>query len=89
LIIGRFVVKVDSNGPVVAGLAGGVAHGSSSGQRVRVADDPTWGNACAIARGWEDVEAFPLNWVECEKGGDSQKGECPYPQAYLWRPQSG
>src|SRR5215831_13253244 len=67
LIIGRFVLKVDSNGPVVAGLAGGVVHGSSSGQIVRVADDPTWGNACAIARGWEDVEALPLNWVECEK----------------------
>ena len=33
---------------------------------VGVADDPTWGNACAIARGWEGVEALPLNWVECE-----------------------
>ena len=65
LIIGRFVVKVDSNGPVITSLAGGVAHGSSSGQIVAVADDPTWGNACAIARGWEDVEALPLNWVEC------------------------
>jgi hypothetical protein len=41
LIIGRFVLKVDSNGPVFAGLAGGVAHGSSSGQIVGVADDPT------------------------------------------------
>src|SRR5262249_4668247 len=30
LIIGRFVLKVDSNGPVGAGLAGGVAHGSSA-----------------------------------------------------------
>ena len=68
LIVGRFVLKVDSNGPVFAGLAGGVAHGSSSGQIVGVADDPTWENACAIARGWEDVEALPLNWVECGKG---------------------
>ena len=30
-----------------------------------VADDPTWGNHCPIARRWEDVEALPLNWVEC------------------------
>src|SRR5262249_5263389 len=67
LIIGRFVLKVDSNGPVFAGLAGGVAHGSSSGQIVRVADDPTWGKACAIARGWEDVEVLPLNWMECAR----------------------
>jgi hypothetical protein len=50
LIIGRFVLKVDGNGPVFAGLAGGVAHGSSSGQMVSMADDPTWGNACPIAR---------------------------------------
>src|SRR5712691_4551614 len=40
LIIGRFVLQVDGNGPVVAGLAGGVA------------DDPEWGNACPIARRW-------------------------------------
>jgi hypothetical protein len=52
LIIGRFVLKVDGNGPVVAGLASGVTHGSSSGQMVGVADDPAWGNACPIARGW-------------------------------------
>jgi len=51
LIIGRFVLKVDGNGPVFAGLSGGVAHGSSSGQMVGVADDSTWGNACPIARG--------------------------------------
>src|SRR5712691_465910 len=52
LIIGRFVLQVDGNGPVFAGLAGGVAHGSSSGQMVGVADDPKWRNACPIARGW-------------------------------------
>ena len=50
LIIGRFVLKVDGNGPVVAGLAGGVAHESSSDQMVGVADDPQWGNAYPIAR---------------------------------------
>src|SRR6266403_3388688 len=52
LKIGRFVLKIDGDGPVFTGLAGGVAHGSSSGQMVGVADDPTWGNACLIARGW-------------------------------------
>ena len=52
LIIGRFVLKVDGDGPVFTGLADGVAHGSSSGQMVGMADDPTWGNACPIARGW-------------------------------------
>src|SRR5262249_58542916 len=31
LIIGRFVLKVDSNGPVCTALADGVTHGSSSG----------------------------------------------------------
>jgi len=41
LITVRFVVKVDSNGPVFTGLADSVAHGSSSGQMVSVADDPT------------------------------------------------
>jgi hypothetical protein len=49
---GRFVLKIDGDGPVFTGLAGGVVHGSSSGQMVGVADDPKWGNACPIARGW-------------------------------------
>src|SRR5712691_9400853 len=52
LIRGRFVLKVDGNGPVVACLVDRVAHGASSGQMVVVADDPQWGNACPIARGW-------------------------------------
>jgi hypothetical protein len=52
LIVGRVVAKIDRDGPVVAGLAGGVAHGSSSGQRVGAADDPAWGNACPMARRW-------------------------------------
>jgi hypothetical protein len=52
LKIGRCVLKIDGDGPVFTGLAGGVVHGSSSGQMVGVADDPTWGNACPIARRW-------------------------------------
>jgi len=51
LKIGRFVLKIDGDGPVFTGLAGGVAHGSPSSQMVGVADDPTWGNACPMARG--------------------------------------
>jgi hypothetical protein len=50
LIIGRFVLKVDGDGPVFTGRAGGVAHRSSSGPMVRVADDPTWRNTSTIAR---------------------------------------
>ena len=65
LIIGRFVLKVDGDGPVFTGLAGGVAHGSSSGQRVGVVDDPTWGNACPMARGWGWRRGVLLNWVAC------------------------
>jgi hypothetical protein len=57
LIIGRFVLKVDGNGPVFAGLAGAVAHGSSSGQMVGVTDDPTWGNTCPSARGREGCQS--------------------------------
>ena len=43
LKVGRFVLKIDGDGPVFAGLAGGVAHGSPSGQMVVAADDPRWG----------------------------------------------
>src|SRR5882672_6652766 len=52
LKIGRFILKIDSDGPVFTSLAASVAHGSSLGQMVGVADDPKWGNACPIARGW-------------------------------------
>src|SRR5215831_431677 len=34
LHIGRFVLKIDGDGPVFASLAGGGSHGSSSGQMV-------------------------------------------------------
>ena len=43
LKVGRFVVKIDGDGPVFAGLASGIAHGSPSGQMVGAADDPRWG----------------------------------------------
>ena len=49
---GRCVLHIDGAGPVFTGLAGGVAQGASSGQMVGVVDDPTWGNACPIAREW-------------------------------------
>jgi hypothetical protein len=52
LKIGHFILKIDGDGPVFTSLAASVAHGSSLGQMVGVADDPKWGNACPIARGW-------------------------------------
>jgi hypothetical protein len=40
LAVGRFAPEIDGDGAVIAGLAGGVAQGSSSRQRVDGADDP-------------------------------------------------
>jgi hypothetical protein len=57
LKVGRFIVEIDGDGAVVASLAGRVSHGSSSGQIVDTADDPTWRNTCTIARGSRRVEA--------------------------------
>jgi hypothetical protein len=51
LKVGPFIVEIDGNGAVVASLAGRLSHGSSSGQMVSAADDPTWRNTCTIARG--------------------------------------
>jgi hypothetical protein len=42
--------EIDADGVVVAGLAGRVSHGSSSGQIVSPADDSQWRNAYTIAR---------------------------------------
>jgi hypothetical protein len=50
LKVGRFILKINRDGAVVAGLAGRVLPGSSSGQVVGAADDPTWGNTGTIAR---------------------------------------
>src|SRR4029450_13439195 len=52
LHVGRFVLKIDGDGPVFTGLAGSAAHGSPSGQMVGVADDPRWTHAFPISRGW-------------------------------------
>jgi hypothetical protein len=38
---GCFVLKIDSDGPVFAGLAVGGSHGASSDQMVGAPDDPT------------------------------------------------
>ena len=43
LKVGRFVLKIDGDGPVFAGLASSISHGSPSGQMVGVTDDPRWG----------------------------------------------
>ena len=47
---GRFMLKINSDGAVFAGLAGRILPGSSSGQMVGAADDPTWGNTGTISR---------------------------------------
>jgi hypothetical protein len=43
LKVGGFILEINGEGPVFAGLASGVAHGSSSGQMVIADDDPRWG----------------------------------------------
>src|SRR5436853_4881435 len=70
LIVGRFVVKIDSDGPVFAGLAGRVAHGSSSGQMVGAAADPQWGKTCLMARRPRPRWALPLHpRAPCKRNG--------------------
>jgi hypothetical protein len=58
LHVGRFVLKIDGDGPVFRGLADSAAHGSPSGQMVGVADDPRWTHAFPIARGWGRRRGF-------------------------------
>src|SRR5262249_12486334 len=41
--VGGFVLEIDGDRPIFAGLASGVAHGSSPGQMVVADDDPRWG----------------------------------------------
>jgi hypothetical protein len=43
LTIGGFVVKINGDGPIGAGLVSGISHGSPSGQMVGTTDDPRWG----------------------------------------------
>ena len=43
LKVGGFIVKIDGDGPIFAGLVSGIAHGSPSGQMVAAIDDPRWG----------------------------------------------
>ena len=57
LNVGRCIMEINGDGAVVASLAGGVAHGSSSGQMVSAADDPKWSTTCTISRGSRRVEA--------------------------------
>ena len=43
LKVGGFMLEINGEGPVFAGLASGVAHGLPSGQMVVADDDPRWG----------------------------------------------
>ena len=64
--VGRFILKINSDGPVCASLTGGVAHGSPSGQMVIADDDLRWGEDYTIASGSRGgVGPPPLNSVEC------------------------
>src|SRR5918995_1396959 len=49
LKVGPLIVEIDGEGAVLASLAGALAHGSSSGQMVSTADDPTWRNTYTIS----------------------------------------
>jgi hypothetical protein len=55
--VGRFIVEIDGDGAIIASLAGRLSHGSSSGQMVRTADDPTWRNTCTVSRRLRRAEA--------------------------------
>src|SRR5215831_14810833 len=50
LKVGRFMLKINSDGAVFSGLAGPIVHGSSSGPMVGAADDPPWANTSTISR---------------------------------------
>jgi hypothetical protein len=43
LKVGRFMRKINRDGPVCAGLTGGMAPGAPSGQMVGADDDLRWG----------------------------------------------
>jgi len=43
LKVGGFIVKINGDSPIFAGLVSGIAHGSPSGQMVGAIDDPRWG----------------------------------------------
>src|SRR5215467_6923943 len=58
LKVGGFVLEIDSESPVFAGLASCVAHESPSGQIVVADDDPRWRYDCTMARGSRRVSGL-------------------------------
>jgi len=50
LMIGRFMLKIDGDGPVCAGLFGRFVHVSPPGHRVASADQTRWGQHFEISR---------------------------------------
>src|SRR5262245_43859237 len=67
LKIRRFVLKIDSNRAVFAGLAGCVAHGHPSGIRSRKLKRHDRGNALPSQDYCEGLRGLPLKAMECEK----------------------
>jgi hypothetical protein len=62
-----FILKIDRDGPIWAGLAGFVSHGSPSSQMVVAADDPGEGKTEQFQGDHEGTGAPPLNSVECDR----------------------
>src|SRR5215471_14413277 len=48
--VGYFMLQRNRDGAVCAGLGGRVVPGSSSGEMVGAADDPTWGNTGPMSK---------------------------------------
>ena len=58
LKVGSFILEINGESPVFAGLASGVTDGSSSGQMVSAADNPRWGYDCINSRGLRRVSGL-------------------------------
>ena len=68
LTIGGFVVNIDGDGPIYAGLVSGVAY-VTSGQMVGATDDPSWGETAQRQGDHEGYRGSPHNSVECAISG--------------------
>src|SRR5882724_8179450 len=65
LKISRFVLKIDSDGPVFTGLAGWVSHGHPQVRWSMSLVTQDAGNASQVQEDCDGVGALPLKSVEC------------------------